>query len=347
MQKNISVYIGVFLLILFNACNHKQQSASKDNFSGSESCIECHKKFYDLWAPSLHGKAMQPINKEFVKQNHFSKSDTFLLENKRYHIEMQDTLMQLYEQDGNIQKQYPLTWTLGGKNVFYFLTPLERGKLQTIPLAYDVKKQVWYNNPQSAIRHFDTFIDEALSWKDRMYTFNSSCFGCHVSQMSSNYNLANDTYHTTWKEPGINCETCHGPSAEHVKVCKQVGKNHVPDDLKIIITSTFTAEQHNSSCATCHAKMVPITKSYPPGDQFFNHYNLVALENRDFYPDGRDLGENYTYTSWKQNKCVAKSDLNCITCHTSSGRDRFAKNPNQACLQCHGDKAEDLQAHTM
>ena len=47
------------------------------------------------------------------------------------------------------------------------------------------------------------------------------------------------------------------------------------------------------------------------------------------------------------NECSNKGELHCVTCHTSSGRDRYANNPNDACLQCHQDRQADLKAHTM
>jgi hypothetical protein len=54
-----------------------------------------------------------------------------------------------------------------------------------------------------------------------------------------------------------------------------------------------------------------------------DHYDLITLENPDFYADGRDLGENYTYTSWLMSPCLKSGKLHCVTCHTSSGRYRF------------------------
>ena len=116
------------------------------------------------------------------------------------------------------EKRYPIVQAMGGKNVFYFLTPLERGWLQVLPVAYDVRRREWFDTTASAMRHFGDRRDEALYWKERPLTFNTSCFGCHVSQLSKNYDLKSDSYHTTWAEPGINCETCHGPSAGHVAV---------------------------------------------------------------------------------------------------------------------------------
>ena len=37
------------------------ESAGIENYSGTQSCRECHEKFYKLWAPSHHGLAMQPF----------------------------------------------------------------------------------------------------------------------------------------------------------------------------------------------------------------------------------------------------------------------------------------------
>jgi hypothetical protein len=38
-------------------------------------------------------------------------------------------------------KKYRIEYVLGGKNVYFFLTPLERGRLQTLPVAYDLNKK--------------------------------------------------------------------------------------------------------------------------------------------------------------------------------------------------------------
>lgn len=349
-KQGLSNLLILLIVLMGFSCSQRNGGEISGEFSGSESCKECHEKFYELWEPSHHGKAMEPMNAAYLQGKHLSLSEEFALEGKKYKMEMGDSTMKMLEIDGQNVKEYPVSWALGGKNVSYYLTELDNGMLQTIPLAYDHNKKIWYNNPESAVRHFPDHnmpADEALPWKDRMYTFNTSCYSCHVSQLETNFDVASDTYHSTWKESGINCETCHGPSADHVRVMKEAEKKgKVPADIKIIMTSVFTQEQHNSSCAPCHAQMRPITPSYMPGDKFFDNYDLVTLEDNDFYPDGRDLGETYTYTSWNQNQCMLKGELHCVTCHTSSGRDRYKDNPNQACLQCHNNRTENLTAHT-
>ncbi len=338
------------MVILFSCVQRKDKENTVGQFSGSESCRECHEKFYQLWSPSYHGQAMMPINAGFVAKHQLPNSLPIEVEGHMFNIEFGDSSMLMHERDGGrLIKTYDILWAMGGHNVYCFLTPFGKGKLQTIPLAYDANRKTWFNYPESGVRHFGEGHpqDEALPWKDAMYTFNTGCYSCHISQLSTNFDLSTETYRTTWREAGINCETCHGPGAEHISIFKNLKEGEVPAHMGLIVTSNFTPQQNNDACAPCHAKMNPITPSYTPGDKYFDNYNITTLEDLDFYPDGRSLGENYTMTGWGMNPCTAGgSRLSCITCHTSSGRDRNKDNPNNSCLQCHTDKAGDIAAHT-
>ena len=67
----------------------------------------------------------------------------------------------------------------------------------------------------------------------------------------------------------------------------------------------------------------------------------------DYYPDGRDLGENYTYTQWLLSPCAKSGQMDCLHCHTSSGRFRFADDKkNNACLPCHAANVENASVHS-
>ena len=317
-------------------------------FVGSQSCRECHEKFYQLWSTSFHGLAMQPYTSELAKTKLTEQKTEIVAGKYRFRADIcRSGRHRAHGPKG--EKRYPMVQVMGGKNVYYFLTPLERGWLQVLPVAYDVRRQEWFDTTASAMRHFGDRRDEALYWKERPLTFNTSCFGCHVSQLSKNYDLKADSYHTTWAEPGINCETCHGPSGGHVQLFHELPANQpAPADIKLIVLSKLTTEQRNATCAPCHAKMSPVTMNFAPGDRYFDHFDLVGFENADFYPDGRDLGENYTYTSWRLSPCAKSGQLDCIHCHTSSGRYRF-KEPakaNDACLPCHAARVADAPAHT-
>ena len=123
---------------------------------------------------------------------------------------------------------------MGGKNVYYFLTPFGRGRLQVLPVGYDLRRKEWFDVAASAMRHFGRQPDEALHWTETPYTFNTACFSCHVSQLTNNYQVETDTYQTSWAEPGINCETCHGPAAEHIRVARQTPKGRPLEDLRLV-----------------------------------------------------------------------------------------------------------------
>ena len=179
-------------------------------FAGSKSCRDCHADFYQLWAISNHGLAMQPCTAAFAKANLTAQKNAVTIGNRKYQAEIGAGTSWIRETGPQGERKYPMVHAMGGKNVYYFLTPLQRGRLQVLPLAYDVHKKTWYDVAASGVRHFPDRRDEALDWKDRLFTFNTTCFNCHVSNLSTNYDLSTDTYHTTWSEPGISCESCHG-----------------------------------------------------------------------------------------------------------------------------------------
>ncbi|MEL7642036.1 MAG: tetratricopeptide repeat protein [Solidesulfovibrio sp.] len=318
-------------------------------FTGSASCRDCHEKFYKLWSTSFHGLAMRPYDDALAASLLGPQEADIVIGQAAYRMRLGAGEGFLEERTDGQTKTYPIAQVLGGKNVFYFLTPLERGRLQTLPLAYDVRRKQWYDMAGSAARHFPGGPSPTLSWKDWPYTFNTGCYGCHVSQLSTNYDPRTDTYATTWTEPGINCETCHGPGQEHIRVCQAAPKNNPPKDMKLIRGgSAFTHAQQNDLCGACHAKTVPLTVSFAPGERYFDHFDLIGYENPDFHPDGRDLGENYTMTSWARSPCALSGQLDCMHCHTSSGRYKFADpaKANDACKPCHADRVDNASSHT-
>ncbi|MCF7955184.1 MAG: tetratricopeptide repeat protein [Phycisphaerae bacterium] len=348
--KNIVLAVLFVLVCFCGACfGAEGKSAVGDgDYAGSLSCKQCHEKFHELWAPSWHGLAMQPYTNKLGAEELSPHKDYIQGKGKSFRavIKKDEALVSVKSDEGI--KDYPIVYVLGGKNVYYFLTRLERGRFQVLPLAYDVNRKEWFDTTASAVRHFDGASDEAIDWMDTPLTFNTSCFSCHISQLSPNYDLKTDTYETQWAEPGINCETCHGPSGEHVRQFQKAqGKKEQPKELHLVSTKNFSVEQVDGMCGPCHAKMRPVTKGFVPGEKYFDHYDLVALENLDFYPDGRDLGENYTFTGWMMNPCYKSGKLDCMHCHTSSGRDRFAGDKaNDACLPCHEEHVKNPAAHS-
>jgi tetratricopeptide (TPR) repeat protein len=317
------------------------------DFAGSSSCRGCHPQFYQLWSASHHGLAMQPFTAEFARRELTWTSGPIRSGSSVYLAALEGKQGWIEERSPAGTHRYSIAHAMGGKNIYYFLTMLERGRLQVLPLAYHVRSKSWIDATASMTLHDHVPRAQGLDWRDPMLTFNTSCHGCHVSQIATNYDPKSDSYRTTWLEPGINCETCHGPSAGHVSAMREVQRGKRPGaarELHLISMKKLSVPQRNAMCASCHAKLTAITSDFKPGDRFFDHYNITTLESDDFFPDGRDYRENYTLTSWLMSRCAKAGKLDCLHCHTSSGGYRFQD--NAACLPCHAERVRNAAAHT-
>jgi tetratricopeptide (TPR) repeat protein len=342
--------VVVVAVLAVAACKRRDSvggGPSGGQAAGSSRCQSCHSVFYQKWATSHHGLAMQAFSARLAQSVLKPQKQAIAIGGLGYRVVFEGGAGFVEESGPKGVRRLPMQHAMGGKNTYYFLTPMERGRLQVLPLAYDVKKEAWYDMAASGVRmHAEGPADRPLAWTDPSFTFNTSCYGCHVSQLRTNYDLKTDTYNSTWRESGINCETCHGDAAAHVALY-QKDANAKHQDMRILRTTQLTVQQRNEICAPCHAKMSPVSSGYEVTQRFFDHYDLVTLEDADYYPDGRDLGENYTYTSWLMSPCVRGGKLDCMRCHTSSGRYRFAaENPNGACLPCHQERVANSAAHS-
>jgi Tfp pilus assembly protein PilF len=343
----LAVWVGP---VIFQS---QKPKAAGSAYVGSSDCRRCHERFYELWATSFHGLAMQSCTPEFVINHLTPQTETIDVKGMTYRFKMRGDKIFVAEQGPGEEKEHSVLYAMGGKNVYYFLAEMDKGRLQVLPVAYDVHRKAWFDTAASAVRHFADQPDSPYHWTEYPYTFNTSCYSCHVSQLVNTYDLETDTYTTVWKEPGINCETCHGPAEKHLAIAAAYPDGEGVEDwaMPIIMPEYgYTAHQTNATCSNCHAKMSPLSADFKPGEDFFQHYDLLTYEDPDYYPDGRDLGENYTYTSWRQSPCVQNSDLHCVMCHTSSGRYRFhakdGKNANDACMPCHAGNVNDFVGHT-
>jgi cytochrome c554/c'-like protein len=57
---------------------------------------------------------------------------------------------------------------------------------------------------------------DSLHWTGRDQTWNYQCASCHSTDLKKNYDLAADTYATSWSDVNVACEACHGPGSRHI-----------------------------------------------------------------------------------------------------------------------------------
>ena len=167
----LSLAVGGLLPNHGLASSHAREGTTSlpDGFAGSRSCRQCHEKFYQLWSTSNHGLAMQPYSREFARDWLSPQLKDTAIGELKYRANLDEGVVQ--ETGPEEKKSYPIEQVLGGKNVYYFLTSLEKGRLQTLPVAYDVNKKEWFDTAASGVRHFASGEEgRPVHWKESLFT---------------------------------------------------------------------------------------------------------------------------------------------------------------------------------
>ena len=227
---------------------------------------------------------------------------------------------------GGAREAYTVKRVIGFDPLKQFLVEGAGGRMQTLELAFDPKRNEW----------FDVYGDEDRKpgewghWTGRGMTWNSMCAGCHNTRLRKNYHETTDTYRTTMAEMSVGCESCHGPMKAHVEWRKQYPQSKESDPT----VKKMSRDQVFDTCGSCHARRRELTGDFVPGDSFAQHYQLTTVDETDLYfPDGQVRDELYEFGSFHGSK-MHTAGVRCSDCH-----DPHAAKPriigNALCLRCH------------
>jgi hypothetical protein len=81
-------------------------------------------------------------------------------------------------------------------------------------------------------------------------SFDRSCAGCHATGLSAVRLNPNGEFVAEHEEPGVGCESCHGPGALHVI---NSGGRELPDRA-IVNPARLTAAEQRDICMSCHTR---------------------------------------------------------------------------------------------
>ena len=316
--------------------------------SSSANCIECHATYCQAWESNRHGLSLRAFTPELASALLTPQQADIVIGTLRYRFHSNEQDGWIEERSDKSQLNYKILYMLGGKNILIFLTPLERGRLQLLPLAYHIREKEWFDNSAGVLPHGMPVPTGQPDWKKNSNLFNTDCFACHINSTSEFYNSQSDSYQPLDGEQGISCRSCHGPVDDHVQACRAEPAGHAPHDLKIISFKNASPDQINAICASCHAASTPLTASYTAGKPFFDFFDLKALESPLFFPDGKSFANTHVYTQFRMSPCAQSGQLQCLHCHTGGGAYRFndPAQANDACLPCHKVRVDHVAEHT-
>jgi predicted CXXCH cytochrome family protein len=238
-------------------------------------------------------------------------------------------------------QEFEITHTFGWYPLQQYLVPFPGGRLQCLPIAWDVREKRWFHlYPDAPLDPGDW-----LYWTNAGQNWNGMCAECHSTNLKKNFDVKNGTYRTTWSEIDVACEACHGPGSRHVAWAElpAMGRPRVDNYGLTVKTSGLGSRDLVELCAPCHSRRA-ILGDYTHEEPDLLDSLLPSLMTPELYfPDGQILDEVYVYGSFTQSKMYHR-DVRCTDCHDAHSA-RLIKEGNALCLQCHRSEEYDNRSH--
>ena len=312
----------------------------KSTFVGSAACRDCHKVEYDRWKDSHHDRAMDMASQatvlgdfndiEFENAGVISR---FYRREGRFFVHTQGP--------GGAMGDFEITHTFGVAPLQQYLVPFSDGRLQCLPIAWDVREKRWYHLYPDA----PPAPDDWLYWTNAGQNWNGMCAECHSTNLKKNYDPATEIYATTWSDIDVGCEACHGPGSRHMAWAQlpDMARPDTPNFELTVKTAGMSARQQIELCAPCHSRRSSLGDNTHDFDNFLDYAIPQLLTEGMYFADGQILEEVYVYGSFMQSKMYNR-DVRCSDCHDVHSTRRI-KEGNALCLQCHRAEVYDTAAH--
>ncbi|MDE0621329.1 MAG: multiheme c-type cytochrome, partial [Bryobacterales bacterium] len=340
-----------------------RQAAS---YAGSDSCRDCHSAIFDSWKQTGMARMFREFEPANVLGNFGSRSE-FKTEDgvtvgrvgtlgDRPYMEFRD--------DQGQWKRHLVDYTIGSKWQQAYATRLPDGRIQVFPVQYNLLQGRWLN--------FWRVIDPPGTERSRLGEFHHmsratnyqlNCASCHTSQLSTS--KARHPTDFVQRESGINCEMCHGPSADHVSAARAGQPLSQASNGTPLRFASLDAEEHVALCGRCHMQS-NLFDLGPRGevnftglpDAFFPPYKgrpINEFSQKAFHRDGRFRETTFIGESFVRSACFRIGGAHCGSCHDPHPANpeanpkslKFLDEPDRMCLQCHREYAEKGPGHTL
>jgi tetratricopeptide (TPR) repeat protein len=309
-------------------------------FVGREQCIDCHEEAFEQWSGSHHDNAMDHANEE-----------TILGDFDNAEVEYDGVTARFYRKDegyfaftegpGGEMTEFEVLYTFGVEPLQQYLVPLEGGRLQALPLAWDVEQQRWFDLYPDT----DISAGDWLHWTRNAQNWTGMCAECHSTDLRKNYDPESKTFDTTWSEIDVSCEACHGPASLHIAWADidPMGRPDLENYGLVVDTSVMDNRQQVEMCAPCHSRRSEIGDyDHGPADLLENLLPSLLREGV-YHADGQILEEDYVWGSFVQSK-MYRNGVRCSDCHDVHSL-ALHKEGNDLCLQCHRADTYDAYEH--
>lgn len=331
------------------------------SFVGSEACAGCHDKAYAAWKDSHHARAMQQATRDTVLGNfahatfrYAGVESTFFQRDGKYFVSTDGA-------DGKL-KDFEIKFTFGVDPLQQYLIEFPDGRIQALSIAWDSRPVA-----QGGQRWFHLYPNDKVDSRDELHwtrysqNWNFMCADCHSTDVRKNYDAANNTFHTTYKEISVGCEACHGPGSAHLEWARTKPKDatqgltvdlterkgaHWTIDAasgKPVRSSPRATDTEIQVCAQCHSRRSQIADGYRAGLPYLDFYRPALLSQGLYFVDGQQRDEVYVWGSFLQSR-MYHAGVTCSDCHEPHSHKLRAAG-NAICSTCHLAANYDTPAH--
>ena len=302
---SICIISGISLLMMGSYTVVKAQDTAKEaSYSGTKECTSCHRGLTQSHADSNHALALQDVRKKKAAiLGDFDQGE----ELRTVQLPGEDKARPFTAKD--------IAFVIGsGQHVQRYLFETGKNDYVVLPVEWNVTTKQW--EPYKI----------ADAWPAPAYDWEQSCASCHTTGF--------DVEKGRWKDPGVQCESCHGPGSEHVKLAKDVGKKPTDEELANVRAQIYTVPDAQV-CGQCHSQGVskdghPYPVGYTPGKTLSDFFELVPKDSADhWWVTGHAKQPNMQYNEWfKSAHASSLNDLQqsfaaddkCLACHSQDAR---------------------------
>ncbi len=337
------------------------QSRDSGRYAESQACRECHARAYTNWASTGMARMFREYRPadvigDFSGTQIVSDHARAVTDKGRHFIEIR-------RGDNNTWVRYPVDYVIGSKWQQAYATRLADSRLLVFPIQYSRLRSAWVNywaivdapgSPRTDIPQFHRAPADAV--------YQTACAPCHTSQLTFAKGAVAPAA-ATFREGGINCEMCHGPSLDHVERLKSGVKAATSAATTPTSFRRLSAERYVAVCAQCHAQSA-VHDAQPGGavnhsetGEPFRTYSFElpsAFSRKAFYRDGRYRATTFISEAFARSQCFRKGQATCGSCHDPHPANaaqnpnslKFAEDADAMCVQCHTSLRERPERHT-
>lgn len=335
--------LGILALVVDWQVAAPPDALRNATFVGASNCSRCHQQEHEQWLGSHHDRAMQLATDESVLGDFADAEFDRLGVKTRFFRDGPRFMVSTEGPDGE-QHDYEVKYTFGYEPLQQYMVEFPDGRVQVLRVSWDTKQGEWFYVPPPDVPDERLKPDDPLHWTGVAQNWNTTCAICHSTNLQKGYDLATDSYHTTYSEINVSCEECHGPGSLHIQLAEA---NSLFWDRRhgygLAQLKSVDNRPQIEACAECHARRQDVHPDFRPGTPLLDSYAPSPLDEGLYHADGQILDEVYVYGSFLQSKMFHEG-VRCTDCHNPHSL-QLKFDGNALCTQCHVPAKYDTPSH--